>query len=109
MSDYYFDMPNGSEIKSFPEFLQYVNNSLVKHSLGPVALLGVFVISFFYMKRYPTPQALASSLFTTMISSYMLYVINLLAIEYVYGTTILFAAAGFVLFFSSNNQRQSTV
>jgi len=93
MTNWTHPLPNN--VTGFPDLMRYTNN-LTDQFFAPSLLLAIFAITFLSLNQYPRGQSFAAASFVTAVSSYLLYVIGLVAEVYVILMTILVVTSVFV-------------
>ena len=87
---------------NIPEITDFVSLFQFLQSIFPFAQLSLLVVffgSFLTLKRYETTKALPASLFITFISSLILYLMNLLEVNYVYGSAVALGLSIVIIYF----------
>jgi hypothetical protein len=74
MPTYYYP----SNVTSFFGMIQYVND-ISEGWFGGLLLATLFFITFIAMKNYPTERALAVACFVTLLSSFFLWMLQMIA------------------------------
>jgi len=86
---------NITEFNNLTEFIRF--SQTIVPFFGPLILMCVAVVSFLALKAYETHKALAASMFVTLISAVLFFIMGLVGLDWVYLTAIMTAISVILL------------